>query len=220
VIGADSRAKVTEPETEISMRAIFATYDKTGVLAFAQGLAELGWELAATSGTARLLTNAELMVTEVAGLTGSPEMLGGRVKTLHPKVFGGVLYRRGVIEDETDVTANGLSSIDLVVCNFYPFPGMVQAEREAVGLAIEQIDVGGPALLRAAAKNFRWVLPVFDAADYAPILEMLRGAGGSPGGVSLEIRRSLAAKVFRYTGHYDLLIAAYFDGRDVTMVQP
>lgn len=156
------------------MRAILAAYDKTGIVSLGRGLIALGWELVATGGTARALRDGGLPVTEVADLTGSPEMLGGRVKTLHPKVHGGILYRRGLAEDEAEVERFDVPAIDLVAVNLYPFVQTVSGEGVTLGDALEQIDIGGPTLIRAAAKNHPSVLPIVDPADYDAVLAASR----------------------------------------------
>jgi len=192
------------------MRAILAPYDKTGLVDFARGLRELGWQLYATGGTERALREAGIEVTSVADLTGSPEMLGGRVKTLHPKVHGGLLYRRGLAEDEADVATHGIESIDLVAGNLYPFVETVTGGEVTLAEALEQIDIGGPTMIRAAAKNHPWVLPVIDPADYDSVLEGLRG-----GDIDAAERRRLAAKAFQHVAHYDTMIAEYLrDDKD------
>ena len=196
------------------MRAILAVYDKRGVADFARGLHELGIELVATGGTARTITEAGLDVTEVAGLTGSPEMLGGRVKTLHPKVHGGILYRRGLAEDEAEIERYEIPSIDIVASNLYPFIETVTAGSASLGDALEQIDIGGPTLIRAAAKNHPWVLPVVDPDDYDAILEALRAANGDHAGVTAKFRRLLAAKAFQHVAHYDTAVAEYLRADD------
>ena len=191
---------------EAGLRAILSVYDKTGLVEFAQGLAGLGFELVASGGTAGGLAAARLAVTPVEDITGFPELLGGRVKTLHPAVHGGILARR-IPEHLQELTARGIAPIDLVVCNLYPFaatiarPGVTDAE------AIEEIDIGGVTLLRAAAKNFEAVLVVCDPADYADVLEMLR-AGEIPVGE----RRRLAVKAFTNTATYDASIAEWLAG--------
>jgi phosphoribosylaminoimidazolecarboxamide formyltransferase/IMP cyclohydrolase len=194
------------------MRAILAVYDKRGVAEFGRGLHDLGWELVATGGTARALREAELPVTEVAELTGSPEMLGGRVKTLHPKVHGGLLYRRGLAEDEAEVERYEIPAIDLVACNLYPFVKTVTNGEPSLAEALEEIDIGGPTMIRAAAKNHPSVLPVIDPDDYDAILEALQAAGGSPDGVDAGARQRLAAKAFQHVAHYDTAIAEYLRG--------
>ncbi len=195
------------------MRAILAVYDKRDIVDFARGLHDLGWELIGTGGTARTVAEAGLPITEVADLTGSPEMLGGRVKTLHPTVHGGILYRRGHAEDEAEVAQYEVPSIDLVAGNLYPFIETVTSGAPDLGEALEQIDIGGPTMIRAAAKNHPWVLPVVSPDDYPAILEALRDAGG-PDGVSQELRKRLAAKAFQHVAHYDTAVAEYLRGDD------
>ena len=194
------------------MRAILSASDKTGLVELARGLHELGWELFATGNTQRVVVEAGVPVTAVAELTGSPEMLGGRVKTLHPNVHGGLLYRRGHPQDEADIAAHGIEAIDLIACNLYPFVETVtggEGGGATLAEALEQIDIGGPTMIRAAAKNHPWVLPLVDPADYAPVLEALRG-----GGFDAEARRALAAKAFAHVAHYDTMIAEYLRGED------
>ncbi len=187
-------------------KAILSVHDKTGVVDFARGLEALGWELIASGGTARLLAQNGLHVTEVAGYTGSPEILGGRVKTLHPAIHGGLLAR----SQETDLqelARLGWGPIDLVAVNLYPFeetvakPGVTWAE------AIENIDIGGVTLIRAAAKNNDRVTLVCDPQDYPAVLGDLQSGSLSP-----ERRRALAIKGFRLTAHYDQAISAYLSG--------
>ena len=195
------------------MRAILAPYDKRGLVAFARGLRELDWELFATGNTERVLLEASVEVTSVAALTGSPEMLGGRVKTLHPKVHGGLLYRRGLPEDEADIVEHGIEAIDLVAGNLYPFVETVTggaggtSGEVSLADALDQIDIGGPTMIRAAAKNHPWVVPVIDPDDYEAVLEGLRG-----GGLDAAERRRLAAKAFQHVAHYDTMIAEYLRG--------
>ena len=155
-------------------RAMLAVYDKTGIPDFARALHAMGWQIVSTGGTAAAVRGAGVPVTEVADLTGSPEMFGGRVKTLHPSVHGGILYRRGLAEDEAGARAHGIANIDLVAGNLYPFVETVTKGTPALADALEQIDIGGPAMIRAAAKNHPWVLPVIDPSDYATVLEALR----------------------------------------------
>lgn len=193
-------------------RAILAVYDKTGIVEFARGLHDLGWELVGTGGTARTVAEAGLPITQVADLTGSPEMLGGRVKTLHPKIHGGILYRRGNAGDEAEVAQYEVPAIDLVAGNLYPFIDTVTKGTASLADALEEIDIGGPTMIRASAKNHPWVLPVIDPADYDTILEALRAAGGDPSGVDAEARRRLAAKAFQHVAHYDTAIAEYLRG--------
>ncbi len=183
------------------MRALLSVSDKRGLVEFARGLVELGLELVASGGTARALSAAGLPVTPVAEVTGFPEVLGGRVKTLHPAVHAGVLAR----EDQLDELARlGLAPFDLVAVNLYPFEAAV-AEGRPEPEAIEAIDIGGPALLRAAAKNFARVYAVVDPADYPRVLAAL--AGGED---ALALRRELAKKAFLHTAAYDAAIADWF----------
>ncbi|MCA9968855.1 MAG: hypothetical protein KC425_01505 [Anaerolineales bacterium] len=184
-------------------RAILSVYDKTGLEAFARALVELGWELIASGGTARQLRAAGLAVLDVAGVTGAPEMLGGRVKTLHPAVHGGILAR-DLPADQADLAAQGYAPIDLVVCNLYPFSDTVARPGVTLAEAVEQIDIGGVTLLRAAAKNFARVTAVCDPADYADVLAALQG-----GGLPEARRRALAVKAFTHTRDYDTAIVAY-----------
>lgn len=195
------------------MRAILAVYDKRDIVDFARGLHDLGWELVGTGGTARTVAEAGLPITEVADLTGSPEMLGGRVKTLHPAVHGGILYRRGHAEDEAEVEQYDVPAIDLVAGNLYPFIETVTGGTVDLRDALEQIDIGGPTMIRAAAKNHPWVLPVVSPDDYPAVLEALREAGGLEG-VSQDLRKRLAAKAFQHVAHYDTAVAEYLRGDD------
>ncbi len=189
------------------MRAILAPYDKTGAVELARGLIELGWEVYATSGSQRHLAQAGLSVRGISELTGFPEILDGRVKTLHPAVHGGLLARRDRPEHLRELEEHGLGLIDLVAVNLYPFVETVAQPDVRLEDALEQIDIGGPTMLRAAAKNFPHVLPLVDPADYAPVLEAL-----SAKGVPLEGRRRLAAKAFQHVAVYDTAIASYLRG--------
>ena len=189
------------------MRALLAPYDKTGLVEFAGGLRDLGWELLATGGTERVLREAGLEVTSVADFTGSPEMLEGRVKTLHPRVHGGLLYRRGHAGDEAEVAEQGLEAIDLLAGNLYPFVETVTRNGASFADALENIDIGGPAMIRSAAKNHPAVIPLVDPADYSVVLEALRGAG-----LDAAARRRLAAKAFQHVARYDTLVAEYLRG--------
>jgi len=197
-------------------RAILSVHDKTGLVEFAHGLAGLGFELVASGGTARALGDAGLPVTQVAAVTGFPEILGGRVKTLHPAVHGGILARR-VPDHLAELAAHGITPVDLVVCNLYPFVETVSRPDVTEAQAVEEIDVGGVTLLRAAAKNFETVTVVCDPADYDGLLNALRGAGDSvgrpaPAGISVDARRRLALKAFRHTAAYDAAIATWLTG--------
>jgi phosphoribosylaminoimidazolecarboxamide formyltransferase/IMP cyclohydrolase len=187
------------------MRAIIAPYEKTGAADLARGLIELGWELYSTSGSQRHLAEAGLAAHSISELTGFPEILDGRVKTLHPAVYGGLLARRDRPEHLRELEQHGLGTIELVAVNLYPFVETVSMPGVQLEDALEQIDIGGPAMLRAAAKNFPHVLPLVDPADYSPVLEALSAKGGVP----LEERRRLAAKAFQHVASYDTAIASY-----------
>ncbi|MBN2887646.1 MAG: bifunctional phosphoribosylaminoimidazolecarboxamide formyltransferase/IMP cyclohydrolase, partial [Chromatiaceae bacterium] len=188
-------------------RALISVSDKTGLLDFARLLAARDIEILSTGGTARLLTEAGIPVVEVSDYTGFPEMMAGRVKTLHPKVHGGILGRRGA--DERVMHENGIKPIDLVVVNLYPFEQTVARPDCDLATAIENIDIGGPTLLRAAAKNHAAVSVVVDAADYARVGAEL----STQGGVSEATRFDLAAKAFEHTARYDAAIANYLAAR-------
>ena len=187
-------------------RALLSVSDKTGLVDLARGLAELGVELLSTGGTARALSAAGLAVREVADVTGFPEMLDGRVKTLHPAIHGGILARRDLAAHEEALARHGIGPIDLVAVNLYPFEATVAKPGVGYEDAIEQIDVGGPAMIRAAAKNHEGVVVLVDPAQYAPVLEELRRSGGT---VSPDTRRRLALEGFRRTAQYDAAIAAW-----------
>jgi phosphoribosylaminoimidazolecarboxamide formyltransferase / IMP cyclohydrolase len=187
----------------MTKRALFSVYDKTGLISLAQRLAEAGWELVASGGTARALRQAGLVALDVAALTGAPEMLGGRVKTLHPAIHGGILAQ-DTEADQADLAAQGIGRIDLVVCNLYPFRQTIAREGVTLAEAVEQIDIGGVALLRAAAKNFARVTVLCDPADYDAAWAELK-----EGMVSEALRRRLAAKAFAHTRDYDTAIATY-----------
>jgi phosphoribosylaminoimidazolecarboxamide formyltransferase / IMP cyclohydrolase len=186
-------------------RALLSVSDKTGLIDLARALAAAGVELLSTGGTARALREAGLVAKDVSEFTGFPEMLDGRVKTLHPRVHGGLLYIRGNAEHEAAVRAHGIEAIDLVVVNLYPFEATVAKPGVSLHDAIENIDIGGPSMLRSAAKNHDTVTVVVDPADYAEVIAQVRATGGT----SLELRRQLAAKVFARTAAYDAAIAAH-----------
>jgi phosphoribosylaminoimidazolecarboxamide formyltransferase/IMP cyclohydrolase len=186
-------------------RALLSVSDKTGLVPFAQGLAAAGVELISTGGTARALREAGLTVKDLSAHTGFPEMLDGRVKTLHPKIHGGLLFLRGNAEHEATARAHGIEPIDLVVVNLYPFEQTVAKPEVTLHEAIENIDIGGPSMLRSAAKNHESVTVVADPADYAEVAAQI-AAGGE---TTLELRRKLAVKVFARTAAYDAAIAAH-----------
>jgi phosphoribosylaminoimidazolecarboxamide formyltransferase / IMP cyclohydrolase len=180
------------------VRALLSVYDKEGLVELAQGLSDLGWELVASGNTSARLAEAGIAHTEVAEVTGSPEMLGGRVKTLHPKIHGGILADRSKPEHLADLEANGIDAIDLVVVNLYPFSS---------DPSVELIDVGGPTMVRAAAKNHAHVGVVTSPADYAVVLEELRRSAT----LSAATRRRLARAAFAHTAAYDAAIVAWLD---------
>ncbi|MFZ0979766.1 MAG: bifunctional phosphoribosylaminoimidazolecarboxamide formyltransferase/IMP cyclohydrolase [Candidatus Acidiferrales bacterium] len=184
-------------------RALISVYDKTGVVEFARELASLGIEVVSTGGTARLLRDAGIPVRDVSDLTGWPEMLGGRVKTLHPKVHGGILFQRGKPEDRKQAAEHSIVPIDLVVVNLYPFSATAAKPGVTAGELIENIDIGGPAMVRSAAKNFQSVGVVTDPDDYAAIAAELRERHE----LSLATRLSLARKAYARTARYDGEIA-------------
>jgi phosphoribosylaminoimidazolecarboxamide formyltransferase/IMP cyclohydrolase len=183
-------------------RALISVFDKTGIVEFAKRLSSLGVEIVSTGGTSKLLREASVNVRDVSDFTGWPEMLGGRVKTLHPKVHGGLLYRRNLAEDQKQASEHGIQSIDLVVVNLYPF----EATAAKVGLTteelIENIDIGGPTMLRSAAKNFESVTVVCDPADYDRVAGELEKSRDT----ELATRLDLARKVFATTSQYDGMI--------------
>ena len=189
-------------------RAILSVYDKTGLVDFARGLAEEGIELIASGGTARTLRQAGLTVTAVSELTGFPEVLGGRVKTLHPAIHAAILAMDTSAHRE-ELASLGLAPIDLVVCNLYPFTQVVADPQVTLEEAVEQIDIGGVTLLRAAAKNFARVTVVVDPADYGVVLEELQEKGT----ISEATRRRLAYTAFAHTAAYDEAIRAFFQRR-------
>jgi phosphoribosylaminoimidazolecarboxamide formyltransferase/IMP cyclohydrolase len=194
-------------------RALLSVSDKTGLVDFAKGLAALNVELLSTGGTAKHLKDAGLTVIDVSDYTGFPEMFDGRVKTLHPKVHGGLLQRRDNDEDKRNAKKHEIPLIDLVVVNLYPFEQTIAKKDVTLEEAIENIDIGGPSMLRSAAKNHRWVTVITDPADYTVVLaEMKENAGET----SLATRERLACKVFQRTGAYDTAIAAYLNKEQST----
>lgn len=187
-------------------RALLSVSDKSGLLEFARGLQELGVELLSTGGTAKALKAAGLAVTDIADFTGFPEILDGRVKTLHPGVHAGLLYLRGNAEHEATMQKHNLLPIDLVVVNLYPFEATIAKPDVSFAEAIENIDIGGPTMVRSAAKNHAFVTVVTDPSDYARVLEALQKNGGD---TTPELRIELALKAFARQSRYDGAIAAY-----------
>ncbi|MBN9291677.1 MAG: bifunctional phosphoribosylaminoimidazolecarboxamide formyltransferase/IMP cyclohydrolase, partial [Hyphomicrobium denitrificans] len=189
-------------------RALLSVSDKTGLLAFAKSLAERGIEIVSTGGTASALKAAGLNVIDVSELTGFPEMMDGRVKTLHPRVHGGLLGIRGNAEHEKSARDHGILPIDLLVVNLYPFEATV-AKGASYEDCVENIDVGGPAMIRAAAKNHDSVAVVVETEDYARLLTEL---SENDGATSLSFRKALAAKAFARSAAYDAAISNWFAG--------
>jgi phosphoribosylaminoimidazolecarboxamide formyltransferase/IMP cyclohydrolase len=190
------------------VRALLSVSDKRGVVEFARDLAALGWELVSTGGTAETLRRAGLAVMPIERVTGFPEMMDGRLKTLHPKVHGGLLARRAHPGDRAALQEHGITPIDLVAVNLYPFRETVAKPGVSFEEAIEQIDIGGPAMLRSAAKNHQDVIVIVDPDDYPVVIAALK-AGELTAGASPGLRRDLAAKVFAHTAVYDAAIYGY-----------
>jgi len=189
-------------------RALISVSNKTGIVDFARELHKNGIEILSTGGTARILQSEGVPTVEVSKFTGSPEILDGRVKTLHPKIHGGLLYLRGDEEHEKQAGMQGILPIDLVIVNLYPFEATIARENVTLPEAIEQIDVGGPSMVRSAAKNYESVTVVTDPADYTVVLEDMKKEGG---GTSRGLRERLAIKAFATTGAYDRAVAGFLN---------
>lgn len=184
-------------------RALISVANKKGLVEFARGLHELGIEIISTDGTAKVLTEANIPVTEVAKITDFPAIMNGRVKTLHPKIAAGILGKRD--KHAKEAAEHNISWIDLVVCNLYPFAETIKKPEVTLDMALENIDIGGPTMLRAAAKNFSWVGVIIDPDDYESLLQEIKQQSELSG----ETRKKLAAKTFAHTAQYDSLIAKY-----------
>jgi phosphoribosylaminoimidazolecarboxamide formyltransferase / IMP cyclohydrolase len=193
------------------MRALLSVSDKAGLIELGRGLVGFGAELVSTGGTARTLTEAGLPVTGISDVTGFPEMMDGRVKTLHPKIHGGILARRNRPDDLDAIARHGITPVDIVVVNLYPFAKAAENPSTPFDALVEEIDIGGPSMVRAAAKNFRDVLVVVDPEDYPRVLEQL----GQPGGPDLAFRFELMRKAYAHTAKYDSTIAATLHAIDV-----
>ncbi len=193
--------------------ALISVSDKRGLVEFARELDELGWLLVASGGTATVIRDAGITVTDVADYTGSPEILGGRVKTLHPRIHAGILAR-GIQEDQGELSKLGWDKIDIVVVNLYPFSQTVLNRDATYADAIENIDIGGVALIRAAAKNYERVTLVCDPSDYQDVLNELR-----EGGVIANTRKKLAAKGFAHTAEYDWVISGFLGSEEPLRLQ-
>jgi phosphoribosylaminoimidazolecarboxamide formyltransferase / IMP cyclohydrolase len=193
-------------------RAIISVTDKTGVVDFAKKLSEFGVQILSTGGTAKAMRNGGISVTEISDYTGFPEMLDGRVKTLHPKVHGGILGVRDNEEHVKMMKKHGIENIDLLVVNLYQFEKTVAKEGVTLEDAIENIDIGGPAMLRSSAKNFKYVTIITDPADYSVVLDEMKANGGA---TTLKTRFRLAKKVFQLTNRYDGAITKYLEGVEI-----
>jgi len=191
-------------------RAIISLSDKTGILEFAKELQTFGVEILSTGGTAKALREYRLKIMDVSEYTGFPEMLDGRVKTLHPKIHGGILAIRDNPAHAKKMKEHGLQSIDMVVVNLYPFEATVAKPSCPLEEAIENIDIGGPSMMRAGAKNYPYVTVIVDPADYQPILEEMKKSGGS---VSKQTNFRLAKKVYQLTARYDKAISEYLKNK-------
>lgn len=186
-------------------RALISVFDKTGLVPFVQALVDAGVEIISTGGTAKTLREHGITVRDLSDYTGFPEMLDGRVKTLHPKVHGGLLYLRNNPAHQAAVAQHGILPIDMVVVNLYPFEKTVAKPDVTLAEAIENIDIGGPSMLRSASKNHESVTVIMDASDYSEVIAQIRATGNT----TLELRRKLAARVFARTSAYDAAIAAH-----------
>ena len=186
------------------MKALLSVFDKTGIEDFGKSLADAGYELISTGGTHRSLSDAGVPVTQVSDVTGSPEILEGRVKTLHPVIHGGLLARRDSPGHMAELEQHGIGPIDVVVVNLYPFVETISKSGVTLDDALENIDIGGPTMLRAAAKNFPAVAVVVDPSDYQWVAEALAGPG-----LDAQQRRSLATKAFQHVAVYDAAVADY-----------
>lgn len=189
----------------MSKRALVSVSDKTGLVPFVRGLVSLGWEIVATGGTQKLLEDSGIKTTGISEVTGFPEILDGRVKTLHPKVHGGLLARRDLPSHMQTLSEQGITPIDLVCVNLYPFRQTISKEGVTMADAIENIDIGGPSMLRSSAKNWKDVTVICDPADYGTVLSELESAGAT----SDETRLKLSAKAYTHTAEYDICIARY-----------
>ena len=192
-------------------RALISLTDKSGIEGFAKELAELGIEILSTGGTAAKIREAGIEVMDVSEFTGFPEMLDGRVKTLHPKVHGGILNQRANAEHQKQCAEHGLKNIDIIAVTLYAFEKTVADPKCSLADAIENIDIGGPTMLRASAKNFNDVTVIVDPADYPQVLKEIKETGNT----TLKTRFRLAAKVFKLTSVYDTTISAWLEKVDV-----
>ena len=191
-------------------RALISVSDKTGVLEFAQKLHDFGVEIISTGGTSGLLTKHGIPVKQVSDYTGFPEMMDGRIKTLHPKIHGGILGRRNIEGHRQSMEEHDIDPIDLVAINLYPFENTIAREDCLLADAIENIDIGGPAMIRSAAKNFDDVAVIVSSKDYSLVLEEIEGSGGT---VTRKTRMRLSRDAYAHTARYDSLISRYLSGQ-------
>src|SRR6516225_11812747 len=194
-------------------RALISVFDKTGIAKFGRALEQQGVDIISTGGTAELLRKEKIPVREISSFTAFPEVLEGRVKTLHPRVHGGLLYKRGNPKHEAEAKECGFEPIDLVVVNLYPFEKTIQKPDVTLAEAIENIDIGGPSMIRSAAKNYESVTVVVDPADYDAVLENM---GKHEGTTTLKLRERLAIKAFNRTAEYDRVIANFLNKQQKT----
>lgn len=190
-------------------RALVSVSDKAGIVDFCRGLIERDFDIVSTGGTLRALEQGGVKAVQVSEVTGVPEILDGRVKTLHPMIFGGILARRNVPDDLDTIAQHGMQPIDVIVVNLYPFAQALTRPTASAEEIIEQIDIGGPSLIRASAKNYRDVYVVVNPADYRPVLDAL---GDGRHADHVDLRRRLAGKVFAHTTEYDGMIRDYLAG--------
>jgi phosphoribosylaminoimidazolecarboxamide formyltransferase/IMP cyclohydrolase len=186
------------------MRAIISVYDKAGVIDFARGLTEAGYEIFSTGNTKNIIADAKVPVHSISDITGFPEILDERVKTLHPMLHGGILARRGIPDHMTEIAKYKIQTIELVAVNLYPFVQTIAKKGVTLEDALENIDIGGPAMLRASAKNFPDVIVIVDPTDYPLVLDKIR-----KGEVDMNERKRLAQKAFQHVAVYDTAIARY-----------
>jgi len=193
--------------------ALISVTDKGGIVEFAKSLERLGIEILSTGGTAKAMRDGGIKVLDISEYTGFPEMMDGRVKTLHPKVHGGLLGRRDNPQDIQMMNIHGIKNIDLVLVNLYQFERTVAKEGCTLEEAVENIDIGGPSMLRSAAKNFRYVTVIVDPSDYSKVLKEITESGGT----TLKTRFELAKKVFNLTWQYDRAISNYLEGVNLSV---
>ena len=197
------------------MKALLAVYDKTDLDYIGRELHDLGYELLATGGTFKRLQESGIPVSSVSDFTGHMELLGGRVKTLHPKIHAGILNRRDNHQDADEMSNAGYESIDIVICNLYPFQETVSANKNIlIDEAVEQIDIGGPTMLRASAKNFKYVLSISNPKFYKQVIDELKNAKNKIDNISFDFKKKLAQETFLHTAQYDSLVSEFFENKE------